>query len=167
MTTATYTTAHAYACPAGHMEPAGGPLRMIVPDGLEVAPACPACRRPLTRAVGPLEGAWRVDECCTPAGPGGRWAGPPRDPAACARCFGTRRHALCLACLAVNCDGDHGGQCVACDATGTENCPACQGEGRLYDRFGGDAGRCAAGCAAGRVPCTACAGTRQAPGGPR
>jgi hypothetical protein len=73
MTTATYTqaytTTHSYACPAGHMEPVGGPPRMIVPDGLELAPACPACRRPLTRSGGPARGSLaRVDECCTPAG---------------------------------------------------------------------------------------------------
>jgi hypothetical protein len=156
----TYGAAQAYMCPAGHVGQAGYPLRMIIPGGLDLTPACPACRRPLTRSGGALEGRWRVDECCTPAGPGGGWAGPPRDPAACACCFGTRRHALCLACLAVNCDGDHGEECLACDATGTEDCPDCQGEGRLFDQFGGDAGPCAAGCASGRVACNACGGAR-------
>jgi hypothetical protein len=165
--TATCTTARIYACPDGHAGQADDPLRMIVPDGLDLAPACPACRQPMTPAGRPLEGAWRVDECCTPARPDGSWAGPPRDPAACASCFGTQRRAICLACYITNCDGDHGDQCLACDATGTESCPACQGEGRLYDLSGEDAGPCPAVCEGGRVPCRACAGTRKAPGGRR
>jgi hypothetical protein len=166
--TSAYTVAHAYACPAGHAGRHGQPLRMIVPDELGLAPACTACRQPMTPAGGALEGAWRVDDCCTPAGPDGSWAGPPRDPRVCETCFGTRRRALCLACYAVNCDGDHGDECLACDATGAQSCPACDGEGRVLDQFGDDAGPCAApGCDDGRVPCQACAGTRKAPGGHR
>jgi hypothetical protein len=163
----TYTVAYAWICPAGHAGPAGEQLLMIVPAGLDLAPACTACRRPMTRHGGPLEGRWRADDCCTPAGPGGRWAGPPRDPAVCTSCFGTRRRVVCLDCYATGCDGDHGVGCLACDATGAEDCPACEGEGRVYSRHGEDAGACPAGCQDGRVPCHACGGTRKAQGGRR
>jgi hypothetical protein len=75
---------------------------------------------------------------------------------------------VCLRCLASGCDGRHGDECLACDATGTETCPACQGEGRVYDDDGEDAGPCTApGCDGGRVPCQACGGTRKASGGRR
>lgn len=167
MTDVTYTVAHAYACPAGHVGPQGQPLRMIVPGDLDLAPACTACRQPMTRGT-PLEGTWRADECCTPAGPDGRWAGPPRDPAACTSCFGTRCRALCLACYTLNCDGRHGDDCLACDADGTQVCPTCDGDGHVYDQAGEDEGLCPDfQCTAGRIPCPVCAGSRKAPGGRR
>ncbi len=157
MTEPVYTTASAFTCPAGHAGRGGEPLRMIVPGGLDLAPACPVCRQPLARGKGPLEGRWRVDDCCTPAGPGGTWVGPPRDPARCASCFGTRRRATCLDCYATGCDGRHGDGCLACDATGTEDCPACDGEGLTFDQASEPAGPCTApGCDNGQVPCQAC-----------
>jgi hypothetical protein len=132
---------------------------MVVPDGLELAPACTVCRQPMTSAGGPLKGRWRADECCVPAGPGGTWYGPPRDPGGCTSCFGTRRHTLCLACYTVNCDGDHGDTCLACDGTGRRDCEACDGEGHLYNQFGEDEGLCPdPRCVAGRVPCEGCGG---------
>jgi hypothetical protein len=168
MTEPACTTAYAFTCPAGHAGRSGEPLRMIVPAGLDLAPACPACRQPLARDGEPLEGRWRVDDCCTPAGPGGKWAGPPRDPARCASCFGTRRRATCLDCYATGCDGRHGDDCLACDATGTEDCPACEGDGTVPDDAGDPAGPCTApGCDGGRVPCRACGGTRKASQGGR
>jgi hypothetical protein len=164
----THTTAYVYACAAGHARPDGEALQMIVPGGLDLTPACTACQQPMAPAGEPLNGAWRADECCTPAGPGGRWAGPPRDPRACTSCFGTRQHALCLACYTVNCDGRHGDQCLACDADGTADCPACDGDGHVYNQFGEDEGLCPdPRCTAGRVPCPACGGTRKAPGSRR
>jgi hypothetical protein len=160
MTDLTYATAHVYACPDGHVGP-HGPLRMIVPDGTGLVPACTACGQPMTTAGDPLNGGWRVAGCCVPAGPGGRWVGPPRDPDQCTSCFGTRRRALCLACLAVNCEGRHAG-CLACDATGTEDCPECSGDGHVYDADGQDAGLCPnPDCTAGRIPCPACGDTRE------
>jgi hypothetical protein len=160
MTAATYTTAHLYACPDGHAGPHGEPLRMVVPAGLDLAPACTVCGKALAQAGGPLGGRWRVDECCVPA-EGGKWYGPRRDPGTCGSCFGTQRHALCLACYAVNCDGDHGEECLACDGTGRQDCPDCDGEGHVYNEFGGDEGLCPAPrCVAGRVSCEACGGTR-------
>ena len=90
----------------------------------------------MTPAGDPLTGKWRLDECCFPSGPDGTWAGPPRDPAACSSCYGTRARAVCLACYAANCDG----------------------EGQVYDEFGDPAGDCDQ-CDAGRVPCAACGGT--------
>jgi len=160
MTDLTYATAHVYACPDGHVGP-HGPLRMIVPDGTGLVPACTACGQPMTTAGDPLNGGWRVAGCCVPAGPGGRWVGPPRDPDQCTSCFGTRRRALCLACLAVNCEGRHAG-CLACDASGTEDCPECSGDGHVYDADGQDAGLCPnPDCTVGRIPCPACGDTRE------
>lgn len=156
MTGSTYYAARAWTCPAGHAGPRGEPLRMIVPAGLGLAPACTTCRQPMTSVGELLEGSWRIDDCCTPAGPGGRWAGPPRDPAACTTCFGTRCRALCLACYATGCDGRHD-ECLACDGTGTEDCPACEGEGLTFGQHGEETGPCTApGCDNGRVPCAAC-----------
>ena len=154
----TYTRALLYACPDGHAGQHGTPLATVVPDGLGLAPACTACRRPMTPDGGPLSGNWRVDDCCTPSGPGGRWAGPPRDPAACTRCFGTRQAVICTVCLLPGCAGDHGDTCLACDGTRLLNCPACDGEGHVYNEFGADQGLCPdTRCVAGRVPCDACA----------
>ena len=168
MTDTACTTAYAWTCPAGHAGRDGEPLRMIVPAGLDLAPACTACRSPMTRDSALLEGRWRIDDCCTPAGPDGTWAGPPRDPARCTSCFGTRRRATCLDCYATGCDGDHGDDCLACDATGTEDCPACEGEGLVFGPHDEADGPCAApGCDAGRVTCRACGGTRKAQGGRR
>jgi len=131
---------------------------MIVPDRSGLRPHCTACHQPMTPAGDPLTGKWRLDECCFPSGPDGTWAGPPRDPAACSSCYGTRARAVCLACYAANCDGDHQGLCVTCDGTETQDCAACDGEGRVYDEFGDPAGNCGQ-CDAGRVPCAACGGT--------
>jgi len=155
----TYTGAFWYACPDGHAGPHGTPLRTIVPDGLDLEPACTACRRPMAQEGGPLRGSWRADDCCTPSGPGGRWAGPPRDPAACTRCLGTRQVVICTACLLPGCPGEHGDTCLACDGAGLLNCPACNGEGHVYNQFGADDGLCPdPRCVAGRVPCDACVG---------
>jgi hypothetical protein len=54
MSTATYTTACLYTCPDGHASQHGTPLQTIVPAGLDLEPACTACRRPMTLAGGPL-----------------------------------------------------------------------------------------------------------------
>ena len=160
MSTATYTRARLHACPDGHAGQHGTPLRTVVPDGLDLAPACTACRLPMTAAGRPLSGNWRVDDCCTPAGPGGQWAGPPRDPAACTRCFGTRQAVICTTCLLPGCLGDHGDTCLACDGTGRLDCAACDGEGHVYNQFSEDEGLCPdPRCVAGRVPCEACGGT--------
>ena len=168
MTGPVYTTAFSWTCLAGHAGPHAEQLRMIVPDGLDLTPACTVCRQPLTPDGGPLKGTWRTDDCCTPAGPDGNWVGPPRDPAVCTRCSGTRRHTLCLECYTVNCDGRHGDECLACDGDGTEDCPACDGQGHVYDQFGEDGGLCPdQRCTAGRVPCQACGGTRKAKGSRR
>jgi hypothetical protein len=111
----------------------------------------------MTPDGGPLRGNWRVDDCCTPSGPGGRWAGPPRDPAACTRCFGTRQAVICTGCLLPGCPGDHGDTCLACDGARLLNCQACDGEGHVYNEFGEDEGLCPdPRCVAGRVPCDAC-----------
>ena len=48
MSTATYAKAHLYACEASHTGQHGAANRMIVPDGLDLAPACTACRQPMT-----------------------------------------------------------------------------------------------------------------------
>jgi hypothetical protein len=155
----TWTTARSYACPEGHADPrTRRPARMIVPDRSGLRPHCTACHQPMTPAGDPLTGKWRLDECCFPSGPDGTWAGPPRDPAACSSCYGTRARAVCLACYAANCDGDHQGLCVTCDGTKTQDCAACDGEGQVYDEFGDPAGDCDQ-CDAGRVPCAACGGT--------
>jgi hypothetical protein len=158
MNTATYTRARLHACPDGHAGQHGTPLRTIVPDGLDLAPACTTCGRPMGPADGPpLKGNWRVDDCCTPAGPGGQWAGPPRDPAACTRCFGTRQVVVCTACLLPGCPGEHGDTCLACDGTGRLDCAVCDGEGHVYNQFGEDEGLCPdPRCVAGRVPCESC-----------
>jgi hypothetical protein len=167
MSTATYTRAHLYACPDGHPGQHGQLLRTIVPDGLDLAPACIACRRSMAPADGPLNGNWRVDDCCTPAGPGGQWVGPPRDPAACTRCFGTRQAVICVICLLPGCPGDHGDTCLACDGTGRLDCAACDGEGHVYNQFSEDEGLCPdLRCVAGRVPCEACGGTGREPARP-
>ena len=162
MSTATYTRARLHACPDGHAGQHGTPLRTVVPDGLDLAPACTACRLPMTPADRPLSGNWRVDDCCTPAGPGGQWAGPPRDPAACTRCFGTRRAVIiCITCLLPGCLGDHGDTCLACDGTGRLDRAACDRRGtRFHNQFSEDEGLCPEPrCVAGRVPCEACGGT--------
>jgi len=160
MTTATYPRGRQYACPDGHVGQHGNQLRTIVPDGLHLAPACTACQQPMTPDGGPLRGTWRVDECCTPSGPGGTWAGPPRDPAACTRCFGTRQAVICTTCLLPGCPGDHGDTCLACDGSGRVDCPACDGEGHVYNEFSEDQGLCPdSRCVAGRTPCDACSGT--------
>ena len=160
MSTAAYAEAHLYACPAGHTGQHGAANRMIVPDGLDLVPACTACRQPMTPADTPLKGNWRVDDCCTPAGPGGQWVGPPRDPAACTRCFGTRQAVICTTCLLPGCLGDHGDTCLACDGTGRLDCESCEGEGHLYNQFNEDEGLCPESrCVAGRVPCETCGGT--------
>jgi hypothetical protein len=160
MNTATYQTARLYACPDGHAGQHGTQLRTIVPDGLDLAPACTTCHQPMTPDGGPLSGSWRVDGCCVPAGPDGRWAGPPRDPAACTRCFGTRQAVICTTCLLPSCLGDHGDTCLACDGSGRVDCPACDGEGHVYNEFSEDEGLCPdPRCVAGRVPCDACDGT--------
>ena len=165
MTTATYPRARRYACPDGHVGQHGTQLRTIVPDGLDLAPACTACRQPMTPDGGPLTGAWRVDDCCTPSGPDGRWAGPARDPAACTRCFGTRKAVICATCLLPGCPGEHGDTCLACDGTGRADCPACGGEGHVFNEFLEDQGLCPdARCVAGRVPCEACGGSGRAAG---
>jgi hypothetical protein len=158
MSEATHSRARLYACPDGHAGQLGTPLRTIVPDGLDLAPACTACRQPMTPdGGGPLQGSWRVDDCCTPAGPGGQWAGPPRDPAACGRCFGTRQAVICTTCLLPGCPGEHGELCLACDGTGSVDCAGCDGEGHVYNEFGEDEGLCPdPRCVAGRVPCGAC-----------
>jgi hypothetical protein len=175
MSTATYTRARLFACPDGHAGPHGTPLRTIVPDGLDLAPACTVCRQPMTSASasasasadGVLRGNWRVDDCCVPAGPDGRWAGPPRDPAACTRCFGTRQAVICATCLLPGCLGDHGDTCLACDGTGRLDCQACDGEGHVYNKFSEDEGLCPdPRCVAGRVPCADCDGAGRQPGPP-
>lgn len=138
----TYTRALRYACPDGHAGQHGMPLGTVVPDGLDLAPACTACRRPMTPAGGPLSGSWRVDDCCTPSGPDGRVA---------------RQAVICTGCLLPGCPGDHGDTCLACDGTRLLNCPACDGEGHVYNEFGEDEGLCPdPRCVAGRVPCDAC-----------
>ena len=161
----TWTTARSYACPDGHADPrTRRPARMIVPDRSGLRPHCTACHQPMTPAGEPLTGTWRADDCCTPAGPGGRWAGPPRDPAACTRCFGTRQAVICTTCLLPGCPGDHGDTCLPCDGTGRLDCPACDGQGHLYYEYSEDEGLCPAPqCVAGRTPCEACAGTGRTP----
>ena len=157
MSTATYTRARLHACPDGHAGQHGTPLRTVVPDGLDLAPACTACRLPMIPADRPLSGNWRVDDCCTPAGPGGQWAGPPRDPAACTRCFGTRQAVICTTCLLPGCPGTHAGSCQACDGEGTVPCATCDGQGHVFDESGEDEGLCPDPCCvAGVVPCPAC-----------
>ncbi|HET9082110.1 MAG TPA: hypothetical protein VFO01_16560 [Trebonia sp.] len=157
MTGATYATARRHACPDGHRGPHGEPLTAMVPDGLDLAPACTVCRQPMTPASGPLSGTWRADDCCVPAGPGGTWAGPPRDPASCTRCHGTRKAVLCTRCLLPGCAGGHAGTCEECDGLGTVPCRTCDGEGHVYDQAGEDAGLCPSPwCTAGQVPCPAC-----------
>jgi hypothetical protein len=168
-TPATWATARWHDCPDGHADPRTGRLaRMIVPDRSGLEPHCTACRQPMTPAGDPLAAQWRLDECCFPSGPDSTWAGPPRDPAACSTCYGTRARTVCLACYAANCDGDHLGACLACDGSKTQACEACDGEGRALDpsddesgdESGDDTTPCPApGCTAGQVPCEACGGT--------
>jgi hypothetical protein len=162
----TYTRARLYTCPDGHAGQHGSPLRAVVPDGLHLAPACTACRQPMIPAGDPLKGTWRVDDCCVPAGPDGRWAGPPRDPAACTRCFGTRQAVICANCLLPGCHAGHE-TCLACDGDGRLACETCDGDGHLYNQWGEDEGLCPSSrCVAGRAPCEACNGTGQNSGPP-
>jgi hypothetical protein len=161
----TYITARRYTCPDEHRSRNGDPLSTVVPDGLDLGPACTVCRRPMGPVGEPLTGSWQVDDCCVPAGPGGTWAGPPRDPAACTRCFGTQRAVVCTSCLLPGCSGAHAGACEECDGAGTVPCQACDGDGHLFDQAGQDQGLCPnSWCTAGNVPCPACAGTREARG---
>ena len=158
MTAATWTTARWHACPDGHGDPrTGGTARAVVPDGTGLTPRCTACRQPMIPADGALTGTWRLDECCVPADPGGRWYGPPRDPAACTRCYGTQRVAVCTTCLLPGCPGTHAGSCQACDGEGTVPCATCDGQGHVFDESGEDEGLCPDPCCvAGVVPCPAC-----------
>jgi hypothetical protein len=161
ITPAIWATARWHDCPDGHADPrTGRPARMIVPDRSGLKPHCTVCHQPMTPAGDPLAAQWRLDECCFPSGPDSTWAGPPRDPAACGTCYGTRARPVCLACYAANCDGDHQGACLACDGTRTQSCEACDGEGRTRDESGDDTGPCTApGCAAGQLPCETCGGS--------
>lgn len=163
MTGVTHTRARLHACPDGCTGPGSGHrARTVVPDGSGLAPACTVCRQPMTPVGGPLTGQWRLEECCVPAGPGGRWYGPPRDPAACTRCHGTRKAVICTWCLLPGCPGTHAGTCRECDGQGTVPCQTCDGEGHLHDSAGDDQGLCPSpSCTAGTVPCPACSGTRR------
>jgi hypothetical protein len=138
---------------------------MIVPDELALGPACTVCRRPMRPVGGPLAGDWRAEACCVPAGPGGTWAGPPRDPAACSRCFGTRRAVICTGCLLPDCADSHEDACGECDGEGSVACATCDGDGHVFDETTGqDRGLCPnPSCTAGTVPCPACGGARSAP----
>lgn len=157
MNDATYATARRYACPDEHHGSEGQLLSMMVPAGLDLAPACTVCRQPMNSVGEPLTGGWRADDCCVPAGPGGTWAGPPRKPAACTRCFGTQRAVICTSCLLPGCPGTHAGACEECDGEGTVPCGTCDGEGHLFDQAWQDQGLCPnSWCTAGRVPCPAC-----------
>ena len=165
MTVATYAAARRYACPDEHRGRDGEPLSTIVPDGLDLAPACTVCRQPMKPAGAPLAGRWQADDCCVPVGPGGTWAGPPRDPAACTRCFGTRRAVVCTSCLLPGCPGTHAGTCAECDGGGTVPCGTCDGEGHIFDQTGQDKGLCPnPWCTAGRVRCPACDERRKVTG---
>jgi len=164
MNDVTYPAAHRYACPDGHVSPQGEPQATIVPDELALGPVCTVCRRPMRPVGEPLAGNWRAETCCVPAGPGGTWAGPPRDPAACSRCFGTRRAVICTDCLLPGCLGSHAGACGECDDEGFIPCETCDGAGHIFDQTGQDQGLCPnPWCTAGNVPCPGCGGTREAP----
>ena len=160
MTTPTYATARRHACPDEHRGPHGAVLATIVPDGLDLAPACTVCRQAMKPVGEPLTGSWQADGCCVPAGPGGTWAGPPRDPGVCTRCFGTRLVVICTGCLLPGCAGGHAGACEECDGDGTVPCATCDGDGHLFDETGQDQGLCPnSWCTAGSIPCPACSGT--------
>jgi hypothetical protein len=160
MTAATWTMARWHACPDGHDDPkTGGPARAVVPDGTGLTPRCTACRQPMTPVDGALTGTWRLDECCVPADPSGRWYGPPRNPAVCSRCYGTQRVAICTTCLLPGCPGTHADVCQACDGEGTVPCETCDGEGHVFDKSGEDEGLCPnPECVAGAVRCPECHG---------
>jgi hypothetical protein len=162
MNDVTYIAARRYACPDGHVSPQGTTQSTIVPDELALGPVCTVCRRPMRPAGDPLTGTWRAEACCVPAGPGGTWAGPPRDPAACSRCFGTRRAVICTACLLPGCAGSHEGTCGECDGEGIVACETCGGDGHVFDRIGQDKGLCPnSRCIAGSVRCPSCGGARE------
>lgn len=154
----TYPTAHRYVCPAGHTYPGSTtPLDTIVPDGANLAPACIICQAPMVSTGAQLTGAWRIDVCCTPAGPNGQWAGPPRDPRKCRYCFGTKRKAKCTICLSTGCNGVHD-YCIECDGTKTVTCTDCDGDG-FRDPDDPKNSPCPTCQKKGRVRCPACQGS--------
>lgn len=154
MTAATYSAARQYACPFGHV------TGVVVPVGAGIDDrGCPVCGEPMITRGAPLTGSWKVEECCTPGGPDGKWYGPRKDASRCRKCCGTRRRAVCTVCRATNCDGVHD-DCLNCDGTGRVDCGACDGEGRLFDENDEVAGPCPdSGCEDGRTACPECRGS--------
>jgi hypothetical protein len=79
----------------------------------------------------------------------------------CTWCGGSGRAARCTICL-VSCTPSGGGcygihPCLTCDGSRQVSCPACAGEGRIYDAadLGSDGTTCQA-CHDGNVPCPGC-----------
>lgn len=158
MTTRTYETARRHVCPAGHKHPHHNrPLVAFVPDGSGLAPECVVCRAAMVPAGPELNGSWTLSACCTPAGPGGRWAGPPRDPRKCIWCFGTKLSVDCTICSASGCDGVHD-FCLECDGEKRVTCPGCEGDG-VTDVDDEASDPCPACKGDGNVRCPACNGT--------
>lgn len=126
-----FREAREYACPDGHTDPKRGSLvRTVVPEGSGIEPKCTRCRQPMVPVSDRLSGSWETGPCCTPSGPGGKWAGPRRDPAKCTSCYGTQQRETCTGCRAGGCTGTHD-YCLDCDGTGRETCPECGGDGMI------------------------------------
>jgi hypothetical protein len=130
MTTGTFTTAHLHVCPAGHAAPGRDwPVEMVVPDAAGLTPRCVQCQEPMVAAGSQLSGSWRLDECCRPTGPDGRWARHDSVPARCTSCYGTQFRPVCTICFITNCDDQAHDFCLDCDGTGKTTCPRCEGGG--------------------------------------
>ena len=83
----------------------------------------------MVAAGGQLSGSWRLDECCRPTGPDGRWARHDSVPARCTSCYGTQFRPVCTICFITNCDDQAHDFCLDCDGTGKTTCPRCEGGG--------------------------------------
>ena len=127
--------------PTGTSASTGTSCGRSSPTACDLAPACTACQQPMTPDGGPLRGTWRVDDAAprpAPAdgGPGRRVTRPPAPVASAPARRSSAPPACCLAAPVTTAT-------PAWPATARPrvNCPACDGEGHVYNEFSEDQGR--------------------------